>query len=297
MPMCDQQESPLGEMCSSVGAALAWATRDLAASGSATPRLDAELLLGHVLRLDRAQLHVRWQATLPSEVLQSFGKLIARRMAHEPVAYLIGKRAFYDVELNVDRRVLIPRPESELLIEEARAWCRGREDAPWRVVDVGTGSGALAVVLARRFERAQVWAVDISSDALRVAARNVVRYGLQQRIALVQGDLLSALPGPFDLVVANLPYIARPTLGMLAPDVVAYEPRLALDGGMDGLDLVRRLLAQLPERLAVPALVLLEIDDRQGEAVCALARAHWPTAQVMVLRDYAGLERVARIVL
>ena len=192
--------------------------------------------------------------------------------------------------------VLIPRPETEHIVDEALAWARDQK-ACLRVLDVGTGSGALAVVLAQHLGCGSVWAVDISRAALVVAARNVDRYHLGHRVLLVCGDLASAFAGTFDLIVANLPYIARAELDILPPDVGDYEPRLALDGGDDGLDLVRRLLAQLKELLACPGLLLLEIDPRQAETAQDLALRVWPCAEVRMIRDYAEWPRVLRVAL
>jgi release factor glutamine methyltransferase len=277
--------------------ALLWAARLIAASGSTTPRLDAEVLLGHVLGLSRAQLHAHWDDPLTSAQARRYAELVPRRAAHEPVAYLLGQKPFYDLELYVDRRALIPRPETEHLLEEALAWGQAHqphEGRPLRVVDVGTGSGALAIVLARHLPQAQVWAGDISPEALALAARNLGRYDLRERVMLVCTDLLSAFGGQFDLIVANLPYISRGELPSLPRDVAEYEPQVALDGGEEGLEMIRRLLAQAPERLASPGLLLLEIDHRQGDKVLEMAQAHLPDAEVTLLRDYAGLERVVR---
>jgi len=287
-----------------VGEALGWATRLLAAGGvevdgHPTPRLDAELLLGVLVLQSRAELYVHERDCLDDQVVCRYTRFVRRRLAHEPVAYILGRRSFYDVELYVNRYVLIPRPETEHLVEEALAWGRAhqsvRAGVPLGVVDVGTGSGALAIVLARHLPRARLWAVDLSREALDVAAANLRRYGLQHRVLLVCGDLLAALRGPFSLIVANLPYVAHDELGALQPDVSSYEPCLALDGGPEGLKLIRRLLAELPERLAVPGLALLEIDPRQAVAVVQATRDLLPTAAITLLRDYAGLDRLVRI--
>lgn len=253
------------------------------------------MLLAHALSLTRVQLYIRWHDPVGPFGDQLYSSLVQRRAAHEPVAYLTGERCFYDVALYVDRRVLIPRPETEHLVEEALTWARSRGKRAFRIADVGTGSGVLAIVLAQHLPHAQVWAVDVSREALGVAARNVRRYALQARVNLVCGDLLSCLRGPFDLIVANMPYIASDALSCLPPDVVEFEPRVALDGGEDGLALIRRLLAQCPDRLATPGLILLEIGDGQGQAARTLVRKHLPHAETTVRRDYAGLERVVRI--
>lgn len=282
----------------SLNDALLWAARRLAASGSTTPRLDAEVLLGHVLGLSRTQLYAHGDDLLTARQARQYEGLVRRRAAHEPAAYLVGQRAFYDLELAVDHRVLIPRPETEHLVEEALVWGRSHqpsEGRPLRVVDVGTGSGALAIVLARHLPQAHVWAVDISAKALEVAACNLRRYSLEGRVMLLCADLLGAFASAFELIVANLPYIGQEELSSLPQDVIDYEPRVALDGGEEGLGVIRRLLAQAPERLASPGLLLLEIGHGQGAHVLEMAHFYLPDATVSLLRDYAGLERVVRV--
>ncbi|MGI5917024.1 MAG: peptide chain release factor N(5)-glutamine methyltransferase [Anaerolineae bacterium] len=278
--------------------ALRWAIPLLVAAGVESPRLDAELLLGHVLSRNRAQLLAHRDDVLETDQARRYAALVRRRIAHEPVAYILGHRAFYDVDLLVDRRVLIPRPETEHLVDDALDWARrlGGE-ARWRVADVGTGSGALAVTLARHLPSARIWAVDRSFEALQVAAANISRYGLGARVLPLCGDLLMPLSGPLDLVVANLPYVRTDEVNDLAADIVAYEPQMALDGGADGLDLIQRLLPQAAERMGVPGLLLLELDPRQADDTADLARRYFPYADVTVLYDYAGHERVVRVAL
>ncbi len=205
-----------------------------------------------------------------------------------PVPYLTGIRAFYDLEFAVTPDVLIPRPETEHLIESALQWARGRRD--WRLVDVGTGSGAIAVTLAVHLPEARVWAVDVSAAALDVARQNAIRHGVADRITLVRGDLLEPLivaDQHVDLIAANLPYIASDELKTLP--VAQHEPLLALDGGADGLDLIRRLLVQAPRVLAQDGLLLMEIAAGQGAHVCELSAAAFPGAHVTLIYDYAGL--------
>jgi release factor glutamine methyltransferase len=216
-------------------------------------------------------------------------------VAGEPVAYLTGTRAFYDRDLVVTPAVLIPRPETEHLVEAALAWARGlapERQRGLRIADVGTGSGAIAVTLAAHLPGAQVWAVDISAEALAVAAQNAARHGVTGHLILVEGDLLAQVP-PVDLIAANLPYVPRAKLAALP--VTRHEPWLALDGGPDGLDLIRRLLAQAPAVLAAGGLALLEIEAGQGPAVRALAEAAFPGAAVAVLTDWTGHDRLVRI--
>lgn len=278
----------------SIGGAVQQATEYLAAAGLEDARLEALALLQHVLGLSRAQLYMRWHDILDDNAKQQIEQVIERRAGHEPFAYIIGRQPFYDVELTVNAQVLIPRPETELLIERALVWTKARDwpqGAP-RVVDVGTGSGAIAVVLARHIPQAVVWAVDVSETALDVARANAASCDLADRITFLNSDLLEAVDFRLDIIVANLPYIPVGRLPLLAPDVREHEPQLALDGGTDGLDLVRQLIHQLPDHLNQPGLCLLEIDEGQGEAVCQLCAEILPNATVEVIRDYAGLERL-----
>lgn len=285
-----------GELCggTSVGEARRWAT-SLLATSSETPRLDAEVLLAHVLGVGRTALVTDRARCLSPAQAEQFTEMVRRRLEGEPVAYLVGCRAFYDVELSVDARVLVPRPETELLAEAALSWARSTAVGPLRVVDVGTGSGALAIVLARHLPGASVIATDLSGQALEVAASNLATLGLSDRITLMQCDLLACLGGPIELIVSNPPYVPRDRLPTLPADVRLYEPRCALDGGDAGLELISRLLHQAASRLARPGLLLVEIDETQGPACHALATTLWSQAAVSVLRDLAGLDRVLRV--
>ena len=271
-----------------------WAT-GLLATSSETPRLDAEVLLAHVLGVRRTALVTDGGRCLPLAQAEQFTGLVRRRLRGEPVAYLTGRRAFFDLELMVDARVLIPRPETELLVEMTLAWVQETAPEPLRVVDVGTGSGALAIAVARHLERSSVVAIDLSVEALQVAAANLAAYGLVGRIAVVRGDLLTCVGGPIEVIVSNPPYVPQDRLPTLPDDVRLYEPSLALDGGCRGLEIIERLLHQAAERLATPGLLAVEIDETQGTACHALAVGLWPAANVAVLRDYAGLDRILRV--
>ncbi len=251
--------------------------------------LDAQALLAETLGVERAYLLAHGDAPLTDEQAARFAGLVARRAAGEPVAYILGRRAFYDRVFIVTPDVLIPRPETELLLERALAFVRSRPRVT--AVDIGTGSGALAVTLAALCPTADVHAADISPAALAVARRNAALHAAP--VTFHQGDLLGPLLAQdlrVDLLMANLPYIASDDLPALA--VSRYEPRLALDGGPDGLGLIRRLLAQAPAALNPGALVLLEIGADQGAAALALARAALRPADAGVLPDYAGLDRI-----
>jgi release factor glutamine methyltransferase len=267
--------------------------------------LDAQVLLAHVLGTDRAALLAHPERILTPAQAAAYRALVERGAAGVPLPYLTGHQAFYDLDLIVTSEVLIPRPETEHLIETALAWAHKRSLTPQssphrgvglRIVDVGTGSGAIAVTLAKHLPGARVCAIDLSAAALEVARQNAARYDLEQRIEWKVGDLLTPLVEEgqqVDLIAANLPYIVHKDLASLA--VARHEPHLALDGGPDGLDLIRRLLVQAPRVLAEEGLLLLEIGAGQGEQVCDLARAALPGAQARILFDYAGLDRVVSI--
>ena len=282
---------------SSSGAALAEAGPALAAAGIDAPRLTAEALLAHVLGLTRTQLLARPELPLDPEPQARFQALLERAGRGEPLAYLLGRREFHGLDFQVDARVLVPRPETELLVDRALAWLAALPaGADRHILDVGTGSGCIAVTLAVKHPAARVTAVDLSADALAVARQNAERHGVAGRIAFFRSDLLEGLrllQPQFALICANLPYIASDELRALP--VAAHEPRLALDGGPDGLLWVRRLLVDAPQALRADGGVLLEIAATQGETAAQLARAALPDARVSVHRDLAGLDRLVGV--
>ncbi|WP_041471047.1 peptide chain release factor N(5)-glutamine methyltransferase [Chloroflexus aggregans] len=256
---------------------------------SPTARLDAELLLAHILGWSRARVVAEREVVLTPAQQEAFGALVERRAAREPVAYLIGHWPFFGLDLVVDRRVLIPRPETELLVELALTEARRYADTQITIADIGVGSGAIAIALAIHVPHATVYGVDRSADALAVAARNVARYNLSDRVVLLEGDLLTPVPGPVDLIVSNPPYTI---LAEVDESVYRYEPHLALDGGPDGLDCYRRLIAAAPAYLKPGGAILLEIGAWQAEAVAHLLNQALPHAEVGVQRDLAGRDRV-----
>ncbi len=260
-------------------------------SSSPTAQLDAELLLAYTLNWSRARVVAERTALLSPEQQAAFAALVERRAALEPVAYLIGHREFYGLDLLVDRRVLVPRPETELLVELAIATAQCAARPGLAIADIGVGSGAIAIALAMHLPQATVFGVDLSSDALAVAAANVARYGLQSRITLLEGDLLTPLPGPVDLIVSNPPYTI---LSDIDEGVYRHEPHLALDGGPDGLACYRRLIAAAPAYLNPGGAILLEIGAWQAADVAHLLRQAFPAADISVHRDLAGHDRVIR---
>lgn len=254
--------------------------------------LEASLLAAAVLGLPRSALLAHPEIILDHAQAARLESWLSRLLDGEPLAYLTGRREFYGLSFIVSADVLIPRPETEHLVELALNWLEAHPNRR-RVVDVGTGSGCIAIVLARRFPDLTVLGIDISQPALEIARANADLNGVSDRVNLCRNDLLDNLAGPFDFVCANLPYIPGADLETL--DVARHEPRIALDGGPDGLDLMRRLLSQLPGRLAPGGLALLEIEYRQGKAAVSLAAHAFPNSQIDLAQDYSGLDRVLQI--
>ncbi len=265
-------------------------TDRLGAAGVDTPELDAEVLLAHALGTDRSRLLARLSEQVPQDSRARYEALISRREALEPVAYIRGRKEFWGREFEVSRDVLIPRPETELLVERALA---GREPDDATVTDVGTGSGCVAVTLALERPRWRVYGLDTSLAALELAQRNAGRLGAQ--VHFVRGSLLEGLPEPADLVVANLPYVPGEEIATLQPEVSEWEPREALDGGADGLDVIRALLPQLPGHTTPRARCLLELDPRQYEPLAREVGERLPGWGVRSWRDLAGHIRVAEL--
>ena len=273
----------------SVREALDSAVDGLAAAGVEDPRLDAELLLGEAMGRERAALVADPSAEVPPAAARLFGEMVRRRLRREPCAYILGRKGFRRLELAVDSRVLVPRPETELLVELAL------ELRPERVLDVGTGSGAIALAVADELPDAEVIATDTSPAALEVARANAQRLGLAERVRFVEGTLPDEGPG-FDLILANLPYVAERDWSSLQPEVTQYEPREALLAGPDGLDAYRSLIpecALLFSRYATQrkGALAVELGEGQASAVAELMRAAG-FGEVEVRRDLAGIERV-----
>ena len=254
--------------------------------GSGSPRLDAELLLANALGLRRLDLYLQLDRPMTEPELDRYRDLIARRAHGEPVAYLVGHKEFMALDFEVTAAVLVPNPDTEVLVQRAVAIARESTDGV-RAADVGTGSGCIAVALAHYAPGAEVWASDLSRDALEVAARNVARHGLAERVHLVCGDLLEAVPGDLDLVCANLPYVDA---AARLPAEVRAQPASALYAADGGAALVTRLLDLAPARLRTGGRVLVEIDPTILEPVLEAARRGY--AQQRVHRDLGGHERV-----
>lgn len=263
-------------------------------AGVDTPELDADVLLRHVLGESG---EVFWRALLEPlspEARDAYLKLVARREAREPVAYITGHKAFFGLELQVDRRVLIPRPETERLIEAALAWA-GRHD-PATAADIGCGSGAIALALATRLPALRVYAVDSSPDALAVARLNARRLGLEARLTFLQGRLTEPMPEAVDLLTANLPYVSADAFQGLAPEIRRHEPQTALVAGPGGTEVIEAFLAEAPAKLKAGGAAFVEIGSDQASALTTAARRAFPAGRIEVLPDLAGHPRVLCIV-
>lgn len=271
----------------------------LTQAGNEDARQDAQLLLSHVLGVDRAQLYAYPEREITQKQQQQFFALIEQRAQHTPIAYLEGHQEFYGLDFLVDKRVLIPRPETELLVETALKFLRAKLDEGPIVADIGTGSGTIPITLAVEEPRLPyLYASDISPDALEVARLNCQRHHVEHRIRLLQGDLLAPLPEPVDLITANLPYVGTNEKAIMTPDVLAYEPHLALFSGPQGLDLIERFFREVQQFHALKkgGMLLLEIGYAQKEPLIAFLRNLWPHASVTFTKDYAGWDRLLQVV-
>ena len=276
-----------------IGSLVKWATDDFRARGIENPRLDAELLVAHALKIDRMRVILDGARELEGAELGALRDLVKRRRSFEPIAYLRGEREFYGLKFRVDKRVLVPRPDTETLVDVALARST-HASMSMRQLDLCTGSGCVAIAMARQRPTAQVFATDISADALAVARDNALRLGAYN-VAFYEGDLFSAVGlesgRRFDVVTANPPYIPTADLATLMPDVRDHEPRLALDGGEDGLVLVRRIVQEAPEHLEKGGLLAIEVGAGEAPAAAALF-AQRGFGDVRVDRDIARIERV-----
>ncbi len=278
---------------------LSWMTRDFIEHGVQSPRLDAELLLSHALACDRVKLYMDMPRPLDATELTAVRALVVRRRKREPVAYILGRREFYMRSFELTRDVLVPRPETEILVDRALEVLPADAE---RALDLCTGSGVIAVTLACERPSLRVDATDLSEPALQVARGNAERLGAADRIAFLHGDLFAALPLPlplpdharYDLVVANPPYVAASELAELAPEVRQHEPPLALVSGEDGLDALRRLCAGVAQVLRPSGFALFELGAGQASAVCELLAREPALTGVSAHRDLAGIERVVQ---
>jgi len=265
--------------------ALKRAKRTLIANNIEDARLECELLLGHTLELNRVQLYLDFDRELNPKQEKDFWHLIGRRLSGEPTAYIMRHREFYALDFYVEPSVLIPRPESELLVEQALQLTQSH--AVSSIAEIGTGCGAIAVSLALNLPQTRIYATDISASALKVALLNCQKHAVVDRIRLLQGDLLDPLLEPVDLIIANLPYVREREL-----ESAGFEPLLALNGGWDGLEKIRQLCRQVSDKLRPDGSILLEIGQGQAKAVITFLHCLFPSAKIEVLPDLSDIDRV-----
>ncbi len=255
--------------------------------------LECELLLRHALRLSRVQLYLDLDRELSAKEEEDFWHLIKRRLSGEPIAYIIGHREFYGLDFYVEPSVFIPRPESELLVEKALKLAQN--GAVSSIAEIGTGCGAIAISLALNLPQARIYATDISASALKVALVNCQKHGVVERVCLLQGDMLDPLPGPVDLIIANLPYVKEVELPHI--NSAGFEPLLALSGGSDGLEKIRQLCQQVGDRLCPGGSLLVEMGQGQTGTVTTQLSSLFPSAKIEVISDLRGIDRVVRLTL
>ena len=272
--------------------ALSQAGAILTANNIEDTSLECELLLRHTLKISRVQLYLDLNCELSPKQEKTFRHLINRRLNGEPTAYITEHREFYGLDFYVDSRVLIPRPESELLVEMALNLAQNRTVST--IADIGTGCGAIAISLALNLPQAKIYATDISTAALDVARLNCQQHGVLSRIHLRQGDMLDPLPEPVDLIVANLPYVKEPELLSISP--LNFEPRLALNGGSDGLEKIQQLCRQASSKLRPEGCLFMEIGQGQSNAVTTSLRNLFPSAKIELVSDLSSIDRVVSLV-
>lgn len=273
--------------------ALSQARDILTAKNIEDATLESELLLRHTLKISRVQLYLALDYELNSKEEETFWHLIERRLSGEPTAYITGHREFFGFDFYVDPSVLIPRPESELLVEKALKLAQNRTIPT--IAEVGTGCGAIAISLALNLPQTKIYATDISASALKVALFNCQKHRVVNRICLLQGDMLNPLPEPVDLIVTNLPYVKESELSPIYS--ANFEPPLALNGGSDGLQKIRQLCCQASNKLCPDGYLLLEIGQGQRRAVTTFLRSLFPSAKIEVTPDLGGIDRVVSLTL
>ncbi len=271
--------------------ALSQARRALADNNIEDNILECELLLRHTLKISRVQLYLDLNRELSPKQEETFWYLIKRRLSGEPSAYITEHREFYGFDFSVNPHVLIPRPESELLVEQALILAQNHNLST--IAEIGTGCGAIAISLALNLPQAKIYATDISAPTLKVALLNCQKHGVADRIYLFQGDLLDPLPAPVDLIVANLPYVKESELPSEHP--TNSEPQLALNGGSDGLEKIRQLCQQVSNKLSPIGHLLLEIGQGQRRAITTLLHNLFPYAKIEVVPDLGGIDRVVSL--
>ncbi len=262
------------------------------------PRADVEIMLAHVLMLDRMGLYLNFDRPVNAHELNVFRDLLKRRMRREPVQYIVGHKEFWSLDFEVNRHVLIPRWETELLVEEVLSTLKENDNPPARILDIGTGCGVIAISLAKDIKDKFVYATDISEDALELARKNAKIHNVERYITFLKGHLFEPLrskTGFFDVVVCNPPYIPTPDFSQLPPEIRYFEPRIALNGGEDGLKLIRPIISQVSEFLSNDGWLMLEIGQGQSRIVYKLIEDTNKFKSPFVIQDYSGIERVVKV--
>ena len=280
---------------------LNWVTGYFTDKGIDSPRLSAELLLSFVLDLKRIELYTQFNKAVEQERLSHLHELVRRAGEHEPIAYLTGKKEFYSLDFDITKDCLIPRPETELLVERAIEFLRNRTGEQL-VCDLCTGCGCVAIATARNFPSCKIVATDISDAALEVAERNILKHGLGNRLKLLHGDLFEPViaglgPAKFDLIVCNPPYVSEPDYEKLAPNVKDFEPKSALTAGQDGLDIIKKIITDANQHLKPTGTLMLEIGNEQGAAVRKLLEDTHHFDTITIEKDYQKLDRLAASVI
>ncbi len=270
----------------------------LSSNGIDDSHIEARMLLGYTTKLSPVQIYTHPERTLSQEQQVKLQELVERRLCHEPAAYIVNHREFYGIDFYVDSRVLIPRPETELLVDMALEFARSSSTYPVRpllIADIGTGCGAIAISLAINIPQSKIYATDISLSALEVARLNCECHNATDRITLLQGNLLEPLSGPVDLIIANLPYIKSSDLVTLSHEITKFEPKMAIDGGESGLDYISQLLEQAGGRIKNRGCLLLEIGQNQEKEVSYLILSSLKKVNFEFISDLNGIERVVKI--
>jgi len=268
--------------------ALSQACDTLDSAGIENARLESEILLRHILNISRTQLYLDLDKIIKQRQSEDFFKLIKRRLNGEPSAYITGVKEFYGNEFNVDRRVLIPRPESELLIEKALEIAHNLKSPV--IADIGTGSGAIAISISLKLPEAKIYATDFSLQALEVAHNNCLKHGVADRVTLLEGNLLEPLPEAVDIIIANLPYVKKEDM-----PTGNHEPAIALDGGENGTLQIEKLLSMVADKLRPGGSLLIEIGMGQAKHITELIKNPYPDTTLEVFRDLAGIKRAIRV--
>ncbi len=270
----------------------------LNSNGIDDSHIEARMLLGYITKLSPVQIYMHPELILSQEQEENLQELVERRLCHEPAAYIVKNREFYGIDFYVDSRVLIPRPETELIVDIALKATKSSSTYPAKpllIADIGTGCGAIAISLAINLPRSKIYATDISLLALEVAQLNCKRHKVTGQITTLQGNLLEPLPEPVDLLVANLPYIKSTDLADLSPEITNFEPRMAIDGGKSGLDYIRQLLEQARGKINNNGCLLLEIGQNQYKEINHLISSFLGKTNSEFISDFNGIKRVAKI--